>query len=150
VVGIFIASRAAEPLEERSEIRAIEGRGLEGDRYLAGEGTWSSRGGAGRHVTLIECEAVDELRSRDGIDLRPEDLRRNLVTEGVALADLVGRELRVGDVVLRGIRLCEPCAHIEALTHPGVVTGLVHRAGLRADIVEGGTIRVGDPIVGVE
>jgi len=150
VVGIFIAPGASEPLEERSEIRAIEGRGLEGDRYLAGAGTWSSRRGAGRHVTLIERETVDELRSRDGIDLRPEDLRRNLVTEGVALADLVGRELRVGDVVLRGIRLCEPCAHIEALTQPGVVTGLVHRAGLRADIVDGGTIRVGDPIVGVE
>ena len=146
VVGIFVAPRPSSPVEGRSEVRAVEGRGLEGDRYLTGTGTWSATPGTGRQMTLIEREAVEELRSRDGIDLRPEELRRNIVTEGVALEELVGREARVGEVIIRGMRLCEPCAHIESLTHPGVVKGLIHRAGLRADIVAGGTIRVGDPI----
>jgi MOSC domain-containing protein YiiM len=100
-------------------------------------------------VTLIELEALQALHAEAGIELSPGDSRRNLVTCGAPLNHLVGRELRVGEVVLRGTRLCEPCAHLARLTQPGVLPGLVHRGGLRADIVRGGLIRAGDTIVPV-
>jgi MOSC domain-containing protein YiiM len=146
VVGIFIAPRAAASVVPVDQVRAVEGRGLEGDRYFSRTGTYSAREGTGRAITLIEREAVDELLERHGIALRPQDARRNIVTEGVALGDLIDREFRIGPVVLRGMRLCEPCEHLASLTHAGIVKAFVHRAGLRADIVAGGVIKVGDRI----
>jgi MOSC domain-containing protein YiiM len=147
VVGIFIAPDASAPVESLRSVRAVEGRGLEGDRYFSRTGTYSDREGTGREVTLVEREAVDELLAGHGIAIRPEESRRNIVTEGVALGDLIDRPFRVGPVVLVGRRLCEPCEHLASLTHPGIVKAFVHRAGLRADIVQGGTITVGDPVV---
>ena len=143
---ICTTPKAGTPLERRDEVVAIEGEGLEGDRYRDAEGTFSDRPGSGRHVTLIEAEAIEAIAKEDGIVIDPTEARRNLVTRGVALNHLVDREFTVGDVVLRGTRLCEPCGHLTKLTGHPMTTALLHRAGLRADIVSGGVIRVGDPV----
>jgi MOSC domain-containing protein YiiM len=146
VAGIFIGPVAAEPMQAVTAVRAVAGRGLEGDRYFERTGTYSDRPGTGREVTLIESEAVASAACDYGFDLAPGDARRNLVTAGVPLNHLVGREFFVGEVRLRGMRLCEPCAHLARLTRRPVVKGLTHRGGLRAEIVQGGTIREGDSI----
>jgi DNA-binding transcriptional ArsR family regulator len=147
LVGIYVAPAAEAPTTAVDEVRAVPGRGLEGDRYFDAAGTFSAHPGDGRDVTLIELETLQAFRAETGIELSPAESRRNLITCGVPLNHLVGRELRVGEVVLRGTRLCEPCAHLARLTEPGVLPGLVHRGGLRADLVHGGVIRSGDPIV---
>jgi len=129
-----------------SRIRAVEHRGLEGDRYYENSGTYSRKPGPDREITLVELEAVEALRRDYRIEIEPGDARRNIVTRGIALNHLVGREFSVGDVVLRGIRLCEPCTHLAQLVRKDVVPGLVHRGGLRAEILRGGVIEPGDPI----
>ena len=91
-------------------------------------------------MTLIEIEAIDGLKRDYEVQLDPGQSRRNIVTRGVALNHLVEQEFRIGDVVLRGTRLCEPCAHMEKLTVKGAMRGLIHRGGLRAEIIKGGTI----------
>jgi len=129
------------------EIRATPGQGLEGDRYFQRTGTYSDRPGTGREVTLIESEAVEAAGRDYGLHLAPGEARRNVVTAGVSLNHLVGQEFTVGDARLRGIRLCEPCEHLAELTGQPVVKALIHRGGLRADVVSGGLIRVGDAIL---
>jgi MOSC domain-containing protein YiiM len=129
-----------------ANVQVIVGRGLEGDRYYSKVGTYSNQPGSGRDVTLIEIEAIEGLKRDYQIQLDPGQARRNIVTRGIALNHLVEQEFRIGDVVLRGTRLCEPCAHMEKLTIKGTLRGLIHRGGLRAEIVKGGTIRVGDVI----
>jgi MOSC domain-containing protein YiiM len=147
VVSIHIADRAAGPMKSVTEVRAVAGRGLEGDRYFLKRGTYSSKHGPDREVTLIEIEAIEALERDYGVKLSPGDARRNIVTRGVALNHLVGKEFRVGEAVLRGIRLCEPCQHLVRLTgQEKVLPGLVHRGGLRAQVVKGGVIRVGDAV----
>ena len=132
------------------EVQAVQGRGLEGDRYFDRVGTYSDRPGTGREVTLIESEAVEAAASDYGLRLTPGNARRNVVTTGVSLNHLVGREFTVGEARLRGMRLCEPCEHLAELTGQPVVKALIHRGGLRAEIVSGGMIRVGDPILPAE
>jgi MOSC domain-containing protein YiiM len=134
------------PMEWREEIKAVAGRGLEGDRYFDGRGYWSKTRGVSREVTLIELEAIEALEREKSIAIAPGAARRNVVTRGVPLNHLVGREFQVGAVRLRGTRLCEPCAYLEGLTQRGVLAGLIHRGGLRAEILTGGTIRVEDAI----
>ena len=146
VVSIHVAPKAGMPLQTRSHVAAIAGRGLEGDRYFDGSGYWSNNAGVGREVTLIEIEAIEALAREKKIALAPGAARRNLVTRGVPLNHLVGREFQVGDVRMEGTRLCEPCQYLEGLTVPGVLAGLIHRGGLRAKIIAGGEIRVGDVV----
>jgi MOSC domain-containing protein YiiM len=146
---ICLASKAGEPIREVAEAHAVPGRGLEGDRYFDGCGTWSNHPGSGREVTLIEIEAIDAVKREAGIELAPHSARRNLVTRGVPLNHLVDRQFRVGEVVLRGLRLCEPCSYLEGITQPGLKAALAHRGGLRAIIVESGVIRAGDTIEGL-
>ena len=146
VVSIHVATSAGAPMESRQSIEAIVGRGLEGDRYLDGSGHWSSNPGVGRQVTLIEIESIEALEREKNIVIAPGASRRNLVTRGVPLNHLVGREFQAGAVRLFGRRLCEPCDYLEGLTIKGILTGLIHRAGLRADIVVGGSIHVGDSV----
>jgi MOSC domain-containing protein YiiM len=129
-------------MESREEVKAVAGQGLEGDRYFDGTGHWSKTPGVGREVTLIEIEAIEALESERNIAITPGATRRNVVTRGVPLNHLVGREFQLGAVRLRGTRLCEPCTYLESLTQQGVLSGLIHRGGLRAEIVTGGTIRV--------
>jgi MOSC domain-containing protein YiiM len=149
VLAIHIAREATGPMESVSGTRAIPGQGLEGDRYFRKTGTYSSRPGTGREVTLIEAEAVEAIAREAGIVLAPGASRRNITTRGVPLNHLVGRQFRVGEVLLEGVRLCEPCGHLEALTQTGVREGLIHRGGLRARILTEGTLRVGDPVQSV-
>lgn len=140
VVALLVAPDAEEPLRRVESVEAVAGRGLVGDRYHDRRGTFGRNGGLGYEVTLVEAEAFDE------IDLPWEQGRRNVVTRGISLNALVGKHFRVGEVELVGRRLAEPCAHLERLARPGIMRPLVHRAGLRADIVSGGTISVGDPV----
>ncbi|MET0501546.1 MAG: MOSC domain-containing protein [Candidatus Binatia bacterium] len=146
VIAIHIASTGAAPMRAVTTAQAVAGKGLEGDRYYNKLGTYSNETGSGREVTLIEIEAIEALKQDYGIQLDPGQSRRNVVTRGVALNHLVEREFRIGDVVLRGTRLCEPCAHLEKLTVKGSMRGLIHRGGLRAEIVKGGVVHVGDVI----
>jgi MOSC domain-containing protein YiiM len=127
-------------------VYASAGRGLEGDRYFKKIGTYSQKGGPDRNVTLIEMESLEALKKEYGVELLPGECRRNIVTSGVALNDLVNREFMVGEVKLRGIRLCEPCVHLERLTNKRVLQGLVHRGGLRAEVLSDGWIHVQDTI----
>src|SRR3990170_4975107 len=146
VHSMHIASVASEPTVSVEEARAVAGKGLEGDRYFSATGSWSSTPGSGRQVTLIELETIEALERDYQTKIEPGQARRNIVTQGVALNHLVGREFSAGEVVLRGLRLNEPCNHLASLTDEKVKQGLVHRGGLRADIVSGGVIRVGDEI----
>ena len=147
VVSIHIAPKAEDSMRSTKSVRAIPGKGLEGDRYFEATGTYSGRPGPAREITLIESEAIAAMARDNELAISPGDARRNVVTRGVPLNHLVGQEFLVGDVRLRGIRLCEPCSHLEGLTRRGVLAGLIHRGGLRAQILVGGEIRVGDPIV---
>ena len=148
IVSIHVAREASAPMETLAEARAIPGRGLEGDRYFLGTGFYSSRPGVGgREITLIETETLDALGKMLNIKLSAVDSRRNIATMGVPLNHLADREFRVGEVLMVGTRLCEPCMHPEELTRlQGVMSGLVHRGGLRARILSEGVIRAGDAI----
>jgi MOSC domain-containing protein YiiM len=148
LVAIFVAPSEGAPMEARAAIEAIAGVGLAGDRYAIGAGKYSGAGRGARDVTLIEREAVDAVRAEDGgVPVTEAETRRNLVTEGVALNHLVGRTFRVGGVLLRGVKLAEPCVYLEQVTgREGVRAAFVHRGGLRAEILDGGELRVGDAI----
>jgi hypothetical protein len=142
---IALAAEAEGHMRAVSTAEAIEGRGLLGDRYERGAGTFSSKGGRGYDLTLVEAEALEELSPR-GVALAPVEARRNLVVRGIALDDRIEQRFRVGEVECFGQRRCEPCSHLERLTRPGVLRGLVHRGGLRADVRSAGEIRVGDRV----
>lgn len=148
VVAIYVAKAAGEPMQEREFARAVPGRGLEGDRYFAGVGAFSGKLARGREVTeatLIEDEVIDHLRIDLGLEVSAPDSRRNIVTRGVALNDLVGLEFRIGDVRLRGAGLCEPCVSlVKSPENRHLLRGLVHKGGLRAQILSEGVITLGD------
>ena len=146
IVSIHIAAIAAVPTQSVRAVKAVAGQGLEGDRYAAKLGTFSNDPGSGRDVTLIEIEAIEALERDYQIKIDPGQLRRNIVSRGLALNHLVGQELMIGEVVVRSTRLCEPCSHLETLTAKGIMRGLVHRGGLRVEVRAGGIIHVGDTI----
>jgi hypothetical protein len=155
VVSIHIALEASASMQSCSEAKAVPGRGIEGDRYFVGKGFYSGKPSyGGREVTLIEIEAVEALfygvtnaeGKRLGIKVAAGDARRNIVTSGVPLNHLTDREFWIGTVLMRGTRLCEPCKRLDDLTQPGVMSGLIHRGGLRAEILSEGVIHVGDTI----
>jgi MOSC domain-containing protein YiiM len=116
-------------------VRAVAGKGLEGDRHFHPEGAKP-----GQALTLVEAENVE------AVALPPGGTRRQLTVRGVRLNDLVGRRFRVGEVECYGVELCEPCRHLESMTRPGVIKELAHRAGLNADILNDGTVAVGDEV----
>jgi len=145
VHSIHIAAAAKEPMRLVEQVRALPGVGLEGDRYALQQGTFS-KPLPEYELTLIEAEAIEALKRDYEVELTPGEARRNLVTQGVPLNHLVGREFSVGGVRVRGIRLCEPCDHLQKLTGRPLIKGLLHRGGLRAQILTEGTIRVGDTI----
>jgi MOSC domain-containing protein YiiM len=148
VAVIAITPQATGVMRRVPHARALAGRGLEGDRYAAKAGTFTPADATGRgyDLTLIEAEVLDDLALPDGGELAYVEARRNLVTRGIDLNALVGRRFRVGDVECLGRRLCEPCSHLERLTTKGVLRGLIHRGGLRADVLTDGRIRQGDLI----
>lgn len=143
VEAIHIAPSEGAPMRGVARVRAVARVGLEGDRYAIRTGHWSEDPKADRDITLIEAEVVDELAANDGIHLRPGESRRNVLTRGIRLNDLVGRRFRVGDAVCEGTRLCEPCQYLTDLVGKPILQPLVHRGGLRARVVETGEIAVG-------
>jgi MOSC domain-containing protein YiiM len=147
VESIHLTPRGGAPMEARTQALAVAGVGLEGDRYAERTGTYSTKPKAGRQVTFIEAEAIDALERELGMVLAPGETRRNVVTRGVALNHLVGREFTVGQARFLGHELCEPCKHLAGLTErPEILPGLIHRGGLRAEILQGGLIRPGDEV----
>jgi MOSC domain-containing protein YiiM len=141
VEGIYVASEAAASAQPLESARALAGRGLEGDRHVAGTGTFPS-GVPGSAITLIEAEVCESFTP----PLDPDEHRRNVVTRGIDLNALVGHEFLVGSVRCRGMRLCEPCTVIDGYSSRPLLRPLVHRGGLRADILEDGTFAVGDAV----
>jgi MOSC domain-containing protein YiiM len=142
VEAIHLAARRSELPTRVERARAVAGRGIEGDRNWFPDGD----AGSGEAITLIEAEALEALVRDTGIVLSAAASRRQVLTRGISLNDLVGRRFHVGDVLCEGVELCEPCRHLARLTEPGVLEGLVHRAGLRADILTGGVIARGDRV----
>ncbi len=145
VEAISIAQRATGPMRTVERAKALAGRGLEGDRYAAKAGTFTpaTDTARGHDLTLIEAEVLDDLTLPDGTKLGYAEARRNIVTRGIDLNALVGRRFRVGEVECLGQRLCEPCSHLERLTTPGALRGLIHRGGLRTDVLTDGEIANG-------
>lgn len=145
IESIHITTTAEAAMRSVGEVRAIVGVGLDGDRYAARTGSFSAKPKPGRQITLIEAEAIEALQRELGLVLASGETRRNLVTRGIALNHLVDQEFTVGGVRLKGWELCEPCGDLARMTgKPQILAGLVHRGGLRAEILEGGVIRVGD------
>jgi MOSC domain-containing protein YiiM len=142
---IYIAPAATAPTVAVKEALAIPGVGLDGDRYALRQGTFF-KPEPDFELTLIEAEAIEALKRDYNVELAPGEARRNLVTRGIALNHLVGRDFQIGEVKVHGIRLCEPCDHLQRLTGRQVIKGLRHRGGLRAQILTQGAIRVGDSL----
>jgi uncharacterized protein YcbX len=152
--AIFIGPIKGAPMEQIESAQAVAGEGLEGDRYRSGNGTFSKDSAKpvskyyprDRQVTLIEAEAIEAAARDCDVKIEAAQSRRNLLVRGVPLNHLVEREFTIGQVRLRGLRLCEPCGHLEKLTVPGVQKALTHRCGLRAEILTSGTLRAGDRV----
>lgn len=155
LLAIHIAPAASYEMEELAQAHCVAGRGIEGDRYFHGTGTYSPKPDT-REVTLIEQEALDALARNDPplqggpLHLAPIDHRRNLTVRGVPLNHLVGRRFRVGEVVMRGGRLNFPCKYLEELLGLPVFLPLYNRSGLNCGIERGGIIRPGDTIAMVD
>ena len=147
VESIHIAPAAKAPTLAVDQAEAVPGVGLAGDRYFLKQGTFF-KPEPDFELTLIEAEAIEAAQREYRVTLAPGAARRNVVTRGVPLNHLVGREFLVGGVKVRGIRLCEPCSHLEALTGVPVIKAFRHRGGLRAQILTQGLIRIGDAVSG--
>lgn len=148
VISIHIAAEASAPMAERAVVQAVAGKGLIGDRYFEKVGFYSGTPGPLREISLIEEETLEALARDHEMVVVPGETRRNIVTRGVPLNHLVGREFQVGSAVIRGVKLCEPCAHLVAVTGKrGYLPNLIHRGGLHAEIVGDGEIRTGDAII---
>ncbi len=146
VLGIYVTPQKGAALSAVQSAEVVAGRGIVGDRNYDATPPKDRPDEGGRQVTLIESEAHEHIEREHGIRLPLNESRRNIVTSGVALNDLVGREFHVGAVRLRGIRLCHPCGYLEKMTQPGVRKALEMRGGLRCDVIEGGTVRIGDAV----
>jgi len=142
VEGIFVTPEHGELPEHVESVCALAGRGLEGNRYF-----FDRQAPRGAALTLIAAEAVEAMEREHGISLEVRATRRNVVTRGIDVNELVGKRFRVGDVECEGVELCEPCAHLQSMTKDGVIKGLAHRGGLNADILSDGEINVGDVVV---
>jgi MOSC domain-containing protein YiiM len=138
VRGLYVARAAGSPIELRAEA------GVVGDRYAAGAGFWSDPRWPDQELTLVETEVAA------GIGIAAGELRRNIATEGVRLETLIGSSFEVGETRLLGVRRCDPCLHLESLTRAGIAGELAERGGLRARIIRGGLVRLGDSIRIVE
>ena len=143
---IHIASEASKPMVSLLEAEVIAGCGIKGDRYANKTGTYSNYSTPGRHVTLIEVEVVEDIAQRLGIPIAPHETRRNVTTRDIELNLIVGKHIQLGEVVLEVIRFCDPCAYLQHLLGRPVLQPLVGRAGIRCDVVNGGTIHIGDAL----
>lgn len=148
VVSIFIRPEPTAPVVEKELVLAVPGKGLQGDHYYAGNSL--KKPDPGREVTLFEKETLTAIKEEFKITLEIGASRRNIITENVTLKQMIGKEFRVGKVRLKGIRQCQPCTHLAELTQKEIIPALVHRGGLRAQILTEGQIRVGDPVFALD
>ena len=135
VEAIHIGPEKAGALARVEAVRALAGKGLEGDRKFYADGAKP-----GQALTLVEAEVVED------VDLPSGGTRRQVTVRGVRLNDLVGKRFKVGEVECIGVELCEPCLHLQSMTRPGIIAELAHRGGLNADILTDGTIAVGNTV----
>jgi MOSC domain-containing protein YiiM len=147
VVQILVADSPSTPMNSLGQVRAVPGSGLEGDRYFSGVGTFSPHPQKPDfEITLIELENIQAFAKESGLPFDALAARRNFVTEGVRLNDLIGRDFWLGAVRIRGIRLCEPCSYLAKVSFAEVLKGLVHKGGIRAQILSERTIHAGDSV----
>jgi len=145
VEAIYIASASADAMVAQSRVRAFTDRGLEGDRFF--RDSWNAVKRPDKAVSLIEGETLDAAAKELGVESIADQTRRNIVTRGVPLIELLGREFTVGGVRMRGIRLFEPCGHLVKVTGmPKIFSALHHRSGLKSEILNDGVIGVGDAV----
>ena len=147
VVGLFLVDRKAEPMKKVERFSALAGRGIEGDRYLLGVGTYSKKPEPGRQITLIQSEVLESLKDKFNITVKPEESRRNVLTKGIEINGLVGTEFYVGSVRLHAHRITQPCQYLEDLLgQPGLYKELWDNGGVSCEILTGGVIKEGDLI----
>tara|TARA_B100001245_G_C22658708_1_gene322963 strand:- start:13 stop:489 length:477 start_codon:yes stop_codon:yes gene_type:complete len=147
VVALFTVDRREAPMKQSEQINAIAGKGIEGDRYLLDTGTYSKKPEPGRQVTLIQSEVLDSLKTKFDITVKPEESRRNVLTKGIEINDLIGTEFFVGPVRLQAHRLTRPCLYLEKLlSQPGLYNELWENGGISCEILSGGVIKEGDVI----
>ena len=147
VVALFMVDRMSAPMKQVEQFIALAGRGIEGDRYFLGTGTYSKKPEPGRQVTLIESEVLEALKDRFGITVKPEESRRNVLTRGIEINDLIGTEFFVGAVRLRAHRITQPCRYLEnLLDQPGLYEKLWDDGGISCEILSEGIIKEGDII----
>jgi MOSC domain-containing protein YiiM len=144
VEKIFVTPQGGEDMAAVSEVDAVEGCGLRGDRYCEGTGYWTEYDEC--HVTLIEAEDLEDLANETGLRVLNGEHRRNLVTRGVRLDELAGSRFRIGGALLEYDRPRPPCSYIQSITQSGMTEGLAGRSGICARVIESGIIRVNDPI----
>jgi MOSC domain-containing protein YiiM len=142
VEAIYITDTEGVVPEPVERVAAYAGKGLEGNRYFYADGAAPP----GQALTLIAAEALEAYEDETGKRLAAAESRRNVLVRGIDVNALVGKRFRVGGVECEGVELCEPCSHLESMTHPGVIQGMVHRAGLNADVLTDGEIAVGDDV----
>jgi MOSC domain-containing protein YiiM len=142
VEAIFLSPEHGELPGPVDRVRALAGRGLEGNRYYWDDGAAPP----GCALTLIAVEAVESVAREGEVSVEPAATRRNVLTRGIDVNELVGKRFRIGTVECEGVELCEPCTTLESMTQPGVIKAFVHRCGLNADILSDGEISVGDPV----
>ena len=143
LLEIWRTPTAAAPMQRARSARLLVGRGLEGDRYALGGGTWAQYPNLEKQLTLVDTADVDAVAAEVGVPLTPGDTRRNLVTTGIDLPSLVGRWFAVGDALLFGAKRCPPCTHLERLTGARLVKAMVHRGGVNAAVFVGAEIAEG-------
>jgi hypothetical protein len=142
VYGIYVGSDASKELNEKVSVTLEEGKGILGDRYFKNAGTFSellSESGDFQ-LTLIEKEEIEAFNTVTGLEYQPKDFRRNIITSGIRLNSLVDKEFYIENTIIYGVRLCEPCSHLASILGKEVMEYMVHKAGLRAHIIKGGTI----------
>jgi MOSC domain-containing protein YiiM len=143
VAQIFVGPEAGAAMKPVEEVAAVTGKGLEGDRYFEAEDEGHD---PSLEVTLFSAEGLEAGRESSGLDISPEDMRRNLMTEGVSLSSLIGRRFAVGEVQLEGLEENPPCSHLQQLAGKPLLKPMIDNGGIRARILVSGTIRVGDEI----
>ena len=149
VVGIYIAPQTGEPTFWVEQAHVVPGAGIQGDRYFRLPGTSDDQPKTGHQITLIEMEAIEAM-CQEGVQISPDQTRRNIITRGIALNNLVGKLFSIGAIQLRGIRLCETCDYLANKTHLRLKDSMSHRDGLRADILTDGFVRLNDPITTIQ
>lgn len=147
LLHIHVTPAKSQPMQSLQKARLIEGQGIEGDRYALGTGTYSVKPGEDRQVTLIEAEMLARVATDNGQEISMDEHRRNLTVEGVPLQHLVGLRFRVGETLLEGVRINQPCKYLNLMLGRDVYMALWNRSGLNARVIEGGEIQPGDTIV---